>query len=257
MRIAHSPPPAKDRLLGVVPDPDDPGRGAFSGLRVRDRQHDPGRADRGGGPALPARLAAGPGQGEEPAVLGRDQPEASRAVADDRRQAVPGGADPLAAGAARRAGDAPGKVRAPRGDGGAARAPAPPPQGRDVEPPGPARRSLARPGHADAADRDPERDGRARRVRRQPRGDPPRRVGQDRVGRPEAAPVRGDGAGRRLRPPALQGTVDLGDRPRHPGGRRGAPGALGDASRTAAGRAAAQGQAAGSDRRRSTCGLAR
>ena len=58
--------------------------------------------------------------------------------------------------------------------------------------------SLARPGHADAADLDPERNGRARRVRHRQRGDPPRRVRQDRVGRPEAASVRGDSAGRRL-----------------------------------------------------------
>ena len=198
MRTAHSPPPAKDRLLGVVPDPDDPGRGAFSGLRVRDRQHDAGRADRGRDPALPARVAAGPGPGEEPALLGRDQPDASLADADDRPQAVPGGADSLAAGAARRAGDAPGKGRAPRGGGGVARASAPPPRGWDVEPPGPARQSLARPGHADAADPDPERNGRARRVRHRRRGDPPRRVRQGRVGRPEATSVRRDSAGRRL-----------------------------------------------------------
>ncbi len=215
-------------------------------LLVRHRQRDPPLRDPRGGAAVPARLRGRRPARARPAVPREDRPR-RRVTAEARGgRPAPGRQLAVGPGVVRPLGDARRAVRPEGGGRRAAKDPAPPPRGWDVECPGPARRPVAVAAVGDlAADPGRERDDRAGRRDRRPRGepcsDPPRRLGRDLARRPpwDADPVRGEGQGRSLR----VGGAHRDDRPRHradqPRGRPAPAGDLVDPGRAAAGRRAA------------------
>ena len=209
-------------VLGPGALPVDPGRRALVRLHLRDRQHQRGALDPPVRREVPAGFRARPGPRPHAPADRRADPQQSPDLPEDRRGEVRDAARPLAAHPGEHPEDAPRRAGRARGRRGPALAATVSAIGRDVEPPGSARRPLARSlAGQDAADPRQEWDGRSGVSRGQPderrrRGgrdpaaaaphgdDPPRGASADRAAQRIAVQVRRVGHGRHPRSPAAE-----------------------------------------------------
>ncbi len=258
---AQARPHSQGAVLGTGVDPGGDRRGAGVCLCVRDRRGEAGGVDPAGGAAVCAGGDGRAGARAVAAAAGTDHTPPGSACTDARRAAAPGAAGRLAERAVPPERTDPRAVRADRGQRRAADVASEAAAGWDVESSRAAGRSLA----GSAAGRraravDQEREGRAERRGPVSADDGAARRGSSRRADHDLwpAPVRGDGAGRAVRPAAAGRDV------RYPFGQdragQGRPepaGTLGTTLPVSAGRHSAVVHEAGPERGRGGSGLDR